>query len=318
MAREPITVAIETYDRHAPLLEGVVKSSSVDLQFLQVEQSGTSGRHEEFLQHGRWDAAELSFSSYLVAVDQGLPIHAVPIFPRRLFSQSQLYVNVTAGIDGPADLPGKRVGLSTYQTTLSVLAKGDLAHYYGVSWKEITYVTSRPETVDVPLPPDVKLERADGMQQIEDDLVAGRIHAFFNPRPPRAFIDGHPNVKRLFEDPRAEEQRHIREPGYFPIMHVAAYRQSAAERHPKLPRALFDAFEEARRLARERWNDPNWSLLLWGKQELERESQLQSRDPWQNGLAANRRNIEDFVTYSHEQGLIRRLLEPEELFAQLD
>jgi 4,5-dihydroxyphthalate decarboxylase len=172
--------------------------------------------------------------------------------------------------------------------------------------------------VDVPLPPDVKLERAEGMQQIEDELVAGRIHAFFNPRPPRAFIDGHPNVKRLFADPRSEEQRHLKEPGYFPIMHVAAYRRSAAERCPELPRALFDAFEQARQLARERWNDPNWSLLLWGKQELERESGLQSRDPWQNGLAANRKNIQDFVTYSHEQGLIRRLLTPEELFAQID
>jgi 4,5-dihydroxyphthalate decarboxylase len=315
---ESITVAIETYDRHAPLLEGAVQASGLDLQFLQVEQSGTSGRHEEFLQHGQWDAAELSFSSYLVAVDQGLPIHAVPIFPRRLFSQSQLYVNLNAGIRGPADLPGKRVGLSTYQTTLSVLAKGDLAHYYGVPWKELTYVTSRPETVDVPLPPDVRLERAEGMQQIEGELVAGTIHAFFNPRPPRAFIDGHPSVARLFTDPRAEEQRHLQEPGYFPIMHVAAYRRSAAERQPELPRALFEAFEASRHLARERWNDPNWSLLLWGKQELERESALQARDPWQNGLAANRKNIEDFVTYSHEQGLIRRLLTPEELFASYD
>jgi 4,5-dihydroxyphthalate decarboxylase len=311
-------VAVETYDRHAPLLEGKVGSPIIDLQFLQVDQSGDAGRHEQFLQHGQWDAAELSFSSYLVAVDQGMPIHAVPIFPRRLFSQSQLYVNVNAGIRGPADLPGKRVGLSTYQTTLSVLAKGDLAHYYGVPWKEITYVASRPETVDVPLPDDVKLERAEGMRQIEEELVAGTIQAFFNPRPPRAFIDGHPNVARLFADPRAEELRHLKEPGYFPIMHVAAYRRAVAERHPELPRALFDAFEAARRLARERWNDPNWSLLLWGKQELEREAELQARDPWQNGLAANRKNIEDFVTYSHEQGLIRRQLIPEELFAPID
>src|SRR5215203_5688457 len=318
MAQESITVAIETYDRHAPLLEGAVKSSDVNLQFLQVEQSGDAGRHEQFLQHGQWDAAELSFSSYLVAVDQGLPIHAVPIFPRRLFSQSQLYVNVQAGIRGPEDLPGKRVGLSTYQTTLSVLAKGDLAHYYGVPWKELTYVTSRPETVDVPLPADVKIERADGMQQIEADLVNGTIQAFFNPRPPRSFLDGNPNVARLFADPQAEEQRHLHEPGYFPIMHVAAYRRAVAEKHPELPRALFDAFERARELARQRWNDPNWSLLLWGKQELEREAELQSDDPWRNGLEANRKNIQDFVAYSYEQGLIRRVLAPEELFAAIN
>ena len=52
----------------------------------------------DFLQHFEFDAAELSFSSYLIAIDQGLPVHAVPIFPRRLFSQSQMYKNVNCGI----------------------------------------------------------------------------------------------------------------------------------------------------------------------------------------------------------------------------
>lgn len=315
MTNPRITVAVETYDRHAPLLEGAVSHPAFDLQFLEVDQSsGSVGRHERFLQSWEWDAAELSFSSYLVAVDQGLPVRAVPIFPRRLFSQSQMYKNASSGIRGPQDLAGKRVGLSSYQTTLSVLAKGDLAHYYGVPWKDMTYVTSREETIDVPLPPDVKIERAASMRQIEDELVAGTIHALFNPRPPRAFIDGHPTVVRLFDDPQSEELRHLREPGYFPIMHVAAFQSEVAERHPELPRALFEVFEQARALARRRWNDPNWSMLLWGKQELEREAAQQQRDPWTNGLEANRTNIQDFATYSHEQGLIRRPLTPEELF----
>jgi len=309
-----ITVAIGSYDRHAPLLEGAVTDPAFDFAFLEAEQGGAAGRHERFLQNWAWDAAELSFSSYLVAVDQGLPVHAVPVFPRRLFSQSQMYKNVTAGIAGPGDLPGKRVGLSTYQTTLSVLAKGDLAHYYGVPWKEITYVTSREETVDVPLPPDVKIERAGSMEQIEEELIAGTIHALFNPRPPQAFLDGHPSVTRLFPEPRAQEERHLKEPGYFPIMHVVAFKQELAERYPQLPPALFSIFEDARKLARRRWNDPNWSLLLWGKQELEREAGLQEKDPWSNGLEANRKNIGDFARYSQEQGLTRRLLTPEELF----
>lgn len=317
MPRPRVTVAIGSYDRHAPLLEGAVTHPGFDVQFLEAEQSGSSGRHERFLQKWEWDAAELSFSSYLVAVDQGLPVHAVPIFPRRLFSQSQMYRNAKAGINGPQDLPGNRVGLSTYQTTLSVLAKGDLAHCYRVPWKEITYVTSREETVDVPLPPDVNIEQAQSMEQIEQELIAGTIHALFCPRPPQAFVDGHPAVVRLFDNPRSEEERHLKEPGYFPIMHVAAFKRELAERYPELPRALFDAFEQARSLARRRWNDPNWSLLMWGKHELEWQAMLSERDPWANGLEANRKNIQDFVRYSHEQGLIRRLLAPEELFVEI-
>ena len=312
-----VTVAVGSYDRHAPLLEGAVTHPAFEFQFQEAEQGGSAGRHERFLQNWEWDAAELSFSSYLVAVDQGLPVHAVPVFPRRLFSQSQMYKNARAGIEGPQDLPGKRVGLSSYQTTLSVLAKGDLAHYYAVPWKEMVYVTAREETVEVPLPADVKVERAGSMEEIEEELIAGTIHALFNPRPPRAFLKGHPNVVRLFPEARAQEERHLKEPGYFPIMHVVAFKREVAVRYPGLPQALFDVFEDARKLARRRWNDPNWSLLLWGKQELERETQIQARDPWSNGLEANRKNIGDFVGYSHEQGLIRRLLSPEELFADI-
>lgn len=36
-------------------------------------------------------------------------------------------------------------------------------------------------------------------------MVSGTIHAQFTPRPPLAFLGGHPNVVRLFEDPRREE-----------------------------------------------------------------------------------------------------------------
>jgi 4,5-dihydroxyphthalate decarboxylase len=292
----------------------LVTHPGFDFQFIEVGQGGPVGRHERFLHEWAWDAAELSFSSYLVAVDQGLPVRAVPIFPRRLFSQSQMYKHRNAGIRGPQDLPGKRVALSTYQTTLSVLAKGDLAHYYNVPWKEITYVTAREETVDVPLPSGVKLERAKSTEQLEEELVAGTIQAQFTPRPPRAFLDGNPNVVRLFDDPQSEEERHLKQPGYFPIMHVVAYKKELTDAYPELPQALFDVFDEARKLARRRWNDPNWSLLMWGKQDLERESGVTERDPWTNGQQANRKNIEDFVRYSNEQGLTRRALTPEELF----
>ena len=303
-----ITAAISTYDRHAPLFDGTVSHPDFSFDFRYVEPGAARGRHELFLHEAAWDVAELSFSSYLVAVDRGLPFQAIPVFPRRLFSQSQMYKYRDAGI-----------ALTTYQTTLSVLAKGDLAHYYGVPWKEITFVTAREETLDVPLPPGVKLERVESAAALEAELVAGSVQAQFTPSPPRAFIEGNPSIVRLFDDPRAEEERHLlKEPGYFPIMHVVAIQRAVVERHPELPRALFDVFEAAQQAARRRWNDPNHSLLLWGKQAAEREASIFDRDPWANGLTANRKNIEDFVRYSHEQGLIRRLIPPEELFVPIE
>jgi 4,5-dihydroxyphthalate decarboxylase len=315
-----MTLAVNSYDRHSPLLEGLSSHEGFDFDVLEVGQSQPgrhgSGRHERFLSTLEWDACELSLSSYLVARDQGLPILAIPVFPRRLFSQSQMYKHVGSGIEGPSDLAGKRVGLNTYQTTLSVLAKGDLSHVYGVPWKSITWVTSRSEALEVDLPSDVKIEQA-SLDQINADLSAGRIQAYFGPNPPRAYLDGDPNVRRLFSDVRAEEERYLREEGYFPIMHVVAFKREAAERYPDLPRALFGVFETAKRLARTRWDDPNWSLLVWGRQELERQEALAGFDPWTNGLARNRKNLERFATYSSEQGLTSRRISPDELFISI-
>ena len=127
-----ITVAMEHYDRHLPLLEGAVQGEGFELEAVHVSTEG--GRHERMLHERAWDAAELSLSSYLMAKARNAELTAVPVFPRRLFSQSQMYINVNCGIQSPSDLIGKRVALRSYQTTLSVLAKGDLSHEYASPW----------------------------------------------------------------------------------------------------------------------------------------------------------------------------------------
>src|SRR3712207_4920165 len=118
-----LTLAVEHYDRHVPLLDGTVQAEGIALEVRHVGQStpgpfGTD-RHARMLRDREFDFAELSLSSSLMPRDHQPAFTAVPIFPRRLFSASQMYVNVDAGIAAPADLPGKRVGLSSYQTTLS-------------------------------------------------------------------------------------------------------------------------------------------------------------------------------------------------------
>lgn len=316
MAKFKITLALGSYDRHAPLLEGCIDHPDLDIEYLELDPQ--QGRHERFLQHFEFDACELSLSSYLIAVDQGLPVHAVPIFPRRLFSQSQMYKNVNCGIRAPKDLVGKRVGLSAYQNTLGVRARGDLTHFYGVPPEAVTWVTPGKEVIDVKLPPHVKIDTRHSMAEIEEEFIKGSIQAMFVSRLPKPVRQGHPSVARLFDDPQAEEERYFREEGYFPIMHVLAYKRELAQEHPDLPQALYEIFERARRQAMQRWIDPNWSMVMWGRQELERQNQLCDFDPWRNGFEANRKNLERFSLYSHEQGLTRRRLAAAELFVPIN
>lgn len=65
-----LTLALEHYDRHLPLLDGNVVPAGIDLHVAHVTVE--EGRHERMIDHREWDACELSLSSYLYGLDQGL------------------------------------------------------------------------------------------------------------------------------------------------------------------------------------------------------------------------------------------------------
>lgn len=320
MPAEALTLALAHYDRHVPFLDGSIQlNAGPRLQALDVGQSaiGAAGgdRHERMLRDGEFAIAEISLSSFLVAKDQNRPFTGIPVFPRRLFSQSNLWVNRSKGIASPRDLEGRRVALNSYQTTLSVLAKGDLAQDYGVDWKSITWVTNREETLDVALPPDVRLERIDPATSVTQAVLDGEVDALFLPHPTRTILENPERVGRLFPDPAAEEQAFFQRNGYYPIMHLVGIRDDVMAQHPELPLQLMDAFARARDVARHYYDDPNWSIMAWGRHYLERENvAFGGRDPWADGVAVNQKNLERFVGYSLDQGLISRRLSLEDLF----
>lgn len=318
MSKVPITLAVAHYDRHVPFLDGSVAPAGVDLNMIEVGHTSNgrhgTGRHRRMLQDGEFDACEISFSSYLMAVARGLPFTGIPVVPRRLFSQSLLYTRVDSPLAGPEDLVGKRVGVNTYQTTLSVLAKGDLQHAHGVPWKEITWVINHDETIPFDPPAGVKIERADTRgRKVYELLLDGELDALLLPHPPRFLTSGVPKIRRVFGDVRAVEVDYYRRFGYWPIMHFVIFREDVVERHPWLPRSMYDAYLAAKEHLASYYSDPNWSSLAWAPQYREEEQAIFG-DPWQHGLAANRTNIERFMTYSHEQGLIPAPYPPERLF----
>jgi 4,5-dihydroxyphthalate decarboxylase len=99
-------------------------------------------------------------------------------------------------------------------------------------------------------------------------------------------------------------------------MHILAIRKELADREPSLPGALMAMFARALELANEYYDDPNWSSLAFGRRYYEREREKFGKDIWPMGLAVNRANLERFVMYSRDQGLIRGDFAVDELFAQ--
>ncbi len=319
MAKLKLSLALSHYDRHVPFFDGSVQIEGVDLTALQVGQSHPlrhgQDRHERMLQKSEFDVCELSLSSYLIAKSRRMPFIAIAVFPRRLFSLSQMWVNAGAGIHSPQDLAGKKVGLSTFQTTLSVLAKGDLQTEYGVPWRSLDWYISKDEAIALKPMENVKMRILAPGQKIGAMLANGDIDALMVPHPPQEALRGGGSIRRLFADPKAEEVKYFRKNGYYPIMHVVAFKERMLEQNPWLVQSVTDAFERAKEICRAYYDDPNWSRFVWGRHLFEEERSVFGADPWPSGIEKNRANLERFISYSLDQGLMERRLEVEELFA---
>jgi len=313
-----LTIALDRYDRHMPFFDGTVRQpAGFTLKALQVGQShalaGGIDRHGGMLE-GKYDIAEFSMSTFLMAIDRKRPIIGIPVFPRRLFSAGLIYVRGDSALTRPSELKGRKVAIRSFQTTLSLLAKGDLKFEYDTPWEEIHWLLEDEEKIGFEPKRGVKIESLAPGTDAGHLLRNGRCDAVIQPHPPASIMSGEVDVRRLFADADAEELRYFRKYGWWPIMHILAIRTELADRHPSLCAGLIDSFRHAREIAWDYFTDPNWSSLAWGRRYFERERKAFGKDPWVFGVAGNRRNLEQFIMYSHDQGLIGRKLAVEELF----
>ena len=314
-----ITLAIDRYDRLMPFHDGSVDvPADLRLKVLQIGQEtklrdGTH-RHARMLQDGEFDAAEVSLSSYIAACARGLPFTAIPVFPRRLFSMGQIFVRNDAAYRHPRDLAGKTIGLQSFQTTLAVLAKGDMAREYGLDLQSVRWMTRKAETIESANGTRFDVERMPNGLSMTEALEQRVVDAIFYSRTPWTNPDPALPIRRLFDDPQAEEQRYYAANGYWPIMHLIAIKQSVADRYPELPMQLMHAFESAHRISDQYLDDPGSSRLAWNKYARETEANLLAPKLWPLGIAANRKNLERFIGYSLEQGIIENSVSLEAMF----
>jgi 4,5-dihydroxyphthalate decarboxylase len=268
-----VSMALDRYDRHFPFFDGTATSSRLEFKALQVGQVGPlrdgTERHGRMLHDREFDVAEVSLSAYLIAVEKKAPFTAVPVFPRRLFSQSQMWVHRDSEIVHPRQLPGKKVLVNSFQTTLSLLAKGDLKFEYEVPWEEITWLTIAREEIPVGFKQGVRIEHLPEGTDAGQSLARGEVAAVFLPHPPRSITSGAVPARRLFPDTREEERRYFGKNGFFPIMHILAIRAELAASNPWLPQELMETWQRASEIAASYYEDPNWSMMPWARHEFE-------------------------------------------------
>lgn len=321
MSKIDLTLACMDYDRTRALIDGRVRPEGIDLNYLSLPVEEIFFR---MLRSGEFDAAEMSLSSYCMLLARGTPeFVALPIFTSRCFRHGCIFVSAKSSIEMPQQLAGKKIGIPEYQMTAPVWIRGILADEYGVDPASSSYFTGgqeetgRTEKLKLDLPARIKVTPIGATQTLSRMLLEGEIDALYSARVPSSFYSHPDEVRRLFSDPMSTEQDYFLRTDIFPIMHVVVLRRSLYERHRWIAQSLCKAFVEAQRLAYAALlvNASLATMLPWQIIQVEDVMALMDAEWWPYGVDRNRHVIETFLRYHHEQGLSKRLLTPEDLFA---
>ena len=321
MSKLRLTFGCWNYDRTRALMDGSVQPDGIDLNYLNMPVEETFFR---MLRHHEFDASEMSLSSYTMSCfREPRPFIAIPVFPSRFFRHSCIYVNADSGIEKPQDLIGKRIGNPEYQMTAPVWIRGILSDHYGVPVDSVTYYTggeeepNRPEKLKLDLPSNIRVEQIGPDKALSRMLLDGEIDALYTARMPSSYVNGKGRVKRLFENYIDVERQYFRDTKMFPIMHTVVLRREVYEANRWAAQSLYKALIESQLRTYADLNETAAlkSMLPWLNAHVEETRKEMGDDFWPYGLDRNRENLRTFLRYSYEQGLSKRLLEPEEIFA---
>jgi len=321
MTSRVLTLGCGDYDRTRALADGSIRPDGFEIRYEALNPGPLFAR---MVRDRDLDVAEMSLSTYLnlrARDDNGFV--GIPVFPSRVFRHGYIFVNRDAGIGRPEDLAGKRVGTMQWQLTSSLWLRGILADEHGVPPSAIRWFVGGQdepgthERAPVDVPPDVRLEPIPAGTTLAGLLADGGLDAVFAPHIPDRFRSGDPRIVRLFPDYRSVEADWYRRTGLFPIMHLVVIRSDVHEANPTLAAALFWAFADAKAqaLARLRFTGTLATMVPWLVAELETAEALFGDRYWPYGLEANRPELETAIRYAREQGITRRNLTVEELFA---
>ena len=149
-------------------------------------------------------------------------------------------------------------------------------------------------------------------------LAAGDIDCAIIARPPTCFLEGYPDVVRLFPDYVGMEEEYYARTKVWPIMHIIAMKKSIVEAHPWAARNLYNAFLESKRRSLERLLDPAVSRypVPWLATYARRMRDVMGGDLFPYGIDENRPTWELMARYTFQQGIAHREMTPEEMFPQ--
>ncbi len=321
-----ITVAGYRYERIEPLASGKIGIKGFDVKF---ETAAIGDMNTDvFSGPQSREVTEIGLHPFMLAwANDGVRDYSLlPIFPLRVFRHKSIFIRTDRGIYSPEDLRGKTVATPGYSSSSLTWIRGILEDEYGISPRDVRWVSSAKDSSakdagktskqESMLPEGITITPGPAGKDESDLLADGDVDALFHAVEPRCYVEGHPEVGRLFSDYRTTERQYFKKTGIFPIMHAVAVRNTAMKEYPGLVRAVFDAYSGAKKMTFEHMAKLGWAYdsLPWYGQELAETIVAMGDNYYSYGVGPNRKTLETLFRYSHQQGLCSRELTIEELF----
>ncbi len=319
MSELKLSIATTDYDHFRDFRLGEVRAQGIDHNWLNL------GHHEcfaRFTANREFDVAELSFAKFSTQVTRpDSDVIGLPVICSRLFRFSSFYVNKNSKIKTVADLKGKRIGSPEWAHSAAVYMRGWMHNEMGVELTDVEWVQAganspgRKEKVELNLPEGVNLTRVND-KSLSELLATGEIDCAIIARPPTCFLEGHPDVERLFPDYIEMEEDYYEHTKVWPIMHIIAMRRQILDENPWVARNLLNAFQESKRRSIERLLDPAVSRypVPWLATYARKMRDMFHGDLFPYGIEENRPTWEQMALYTYQQGIAHRQFKPEDIF----
>lgn len=318
--------ACDEYAHMKALKEGRVKPEGIELSCATYTPQGV---FERLIKQQVLDVSELGMSFYLGTLQRDEPpFIAIPVFPSRSFRLSAVYVATDGGIETPQDLVGKPMGeLHHYGHDGGVWARLMLSEEYGLPPRiSDDYVTAGMTAPHGPWdwppispPPELSIRHVSD-RTLEDLLISGEIAGAVSAHVPPTLHEPGSKVRRLFPDWEPLERDFFARTGIFPMMHTLVMRRDIYQENRWIARALYEAFKAAKQEVDDYYRRVatqlhRFLMMPWLSDHYAENRKLMGDDPWPYGVEPNRKAIETFCRHHHAQGLSKRVLAVEELFA---
>jgi len=275
-----------------------------------------------------FDVTEIGMVPFILAyANDGFRDYSLlPIFPLRMFRHKSVFIRPDGVIKKPQDLKGKKIGTPGYSSSSLTWIRGMFQDEYGISPNDVHWViankdssagisgqVSKNENI---IPEGISISNGTKGLDESELLLSGEVDALFHAIQPKAFIDGNPNITRLFSDSKKVEQEYFSKTGIFPIMHAVAVKKELLENNPWLAESLFNTYSESKTMDYNFMTKLGWAYdtLPWYGQEHEETKKVMGTNFWPYGIEANRIALETLCRYCYEQGLIKEAVNLEDLF----